>query len=276
VKRSRIPGRILSLLVMLFLYAPIIIMIIFSFNNNPSKSRTVWTGFTFDWYIKLFGDAPVLNALYTSLVLALLSAAIATVIGTISAIGIYGMKPRARRAVLSLNNIPVVNPEIITGVSLSLVFILFVKGMSSIGIAVELGFWSLLIAHITFNVPFVILSVLPKLRQLSKNVYEAALDLGATPFKAYMKVIIPEIMPGIISGAVIAFTMSIDDFIISYFTAGMSVQTLPMYIYSMTRKRVSPEINALSSLLFVSVLLLLLIINIIQVKDKKRSEINRR
>jgi spermidine/putrescine transport system permease protein len=270
VRRSRVPGRVLQALVAVFLYAPILVLIFFSFNSD--KSRVSFKGFTLDWYKRLFENEQVLSALSLTLILALLSALIATVIGTVSAVGIYNMKKRPRKILLALNNVPVVNPDIITGVSLMLVFVLFVTFLRSLGVGAGLGFTTLLIAHVTFNIPYVILSVLPKLRQLNKNTYEAALDLGANPLRAYMRVILPEIMPGVVSGAIIAFTMSIDDFLISYFTTGTSVQTLPMRIYSMTRKRVSPEINALSTLMFVTVLALLIIINILQARDQKKKE----
>ena len=270
MKRSRLPGRVLQSLAALFLYAPILVLIVFSFNST--KSRVKFDGFTLDWYVKLFSDSQVLSALYLTLVLAVLSALIATVIGTVSAIGLYQMKQRPRKMLLALNNVPVVNPDIITGVSLMLVFVLCVTFLRQLGLNAGLGFTTLLIAHVTFNIPYVILSVLPKLRQLSKHTYEAALDLGANPFLAYRRVILPEIMPGVVSGAMIAFTMSIDDFLISYFTTGTSVQTLPMVIYAMTRKRVSPEINALSTLMFFTVLSLLIVINLLQTRDQKRKE----
>ena len=267
MRRSRTPGRILQIMVAVFLYAPILVLIVFSFNSD--KSRTQFKGFTLDWYVSLFQNQTVLSALYLTLILAVLSAVIATIIGTVSAIGLYNMKQRPRKILLALNNIPVVNPDIITGVSLMLVFVTVLRLLGS---KAGLGFPTLLIAHVTFNIPFVILSVLPKLRQLSKHTYEAALDLGASPFTAYRRVILPEIMPGVVSGAMIAFTMSIDDFLISYFTTGTSVQTLPMVIYGMTRKRISPEINALSTLLFVTILILLIAINVLQSRDQKRKE----
>jgi spermidine/putrescine transport system permease protein len=257
-------------MVAIFLYAPILVLIVFSFNSD--KSRTQFKGFTLDWYVSLFQNQQVLSALYLTLILAVLSAVIATVIGTVSAIGLYNMKKRPKKIFLALNNIPVVNPDIITGVALMMFFVLCVTTLRAWGFRAGLGFSTLLIAHITFNIPYVILSVMPKLRQLSKHTYEAALDLGASPFQAYRRVILPEIMPGVVSGAMIAFTMSIDDFMISYFTTGTSVQTLPMVIFSMTRKRVSPEINALSTLMFVTVLVLLIAINILQARDAKKKE----
>lgn len=251
------------MLVGIFLYAPIVIMIIFSFNS--SKSRTVWAGFTLDWYAQLFRNELILNSLYTTILVSLMAAVIATVIGTAAAIGFSAMRRRSRQFFLTINAIPAVNPDIITGVSLMLLFV-FLRSV----INIELGFITLLLAHITFNVPYVILAIMPKIRSLNKHLFEAALDLGATPMGAFWKVILPQIRPGIISGALIAFTLSIDDFVISYFTAGSSVQTLPMTIYAMTRKRVSPEINAISTLLFLTVLVLLVIINIAQKRDIKR------
>jgi len=266
-------------LVFVFLYAPIAVLIVFSFNS--SKSRTVWTGFTLDWYIKLFKDSTIMSSLYVTLLVSVLAAVIATVAGTIAAIGIYNMKRSQRNAILALNNIPVINADIITGVSMSLLFISAASVLTRISLVLSqllgikinlgfnLGFGTLLIAHITFNVPYVILSVLPKLRQLDNNLFEAAQDLGATWMQAFMKVIIPQIRPGIVNGLIIAFTMSIDDFVISYFTAG-HVQTLSMTIYSMTKKRITPEINALSTLLFIVVLLMLIIVNVRQSSQEKK------
>jgi len=270
VTRVKPPGRVLEIAVLVFLYAPIFVMTALSF--NVEKSRSHWGGFSLRWYKSLFTDDLVLSSLYTTLLVALLSAAIAAIAGTAAAIGLYSMRAKPRRLMLAVNNIPVVNPDIITGVSLMLVFVIFTGWLRRVGIAAELGFGTLLAAHITFNIPYVILSVLPRLRSLSRNVYEAALDLGATPAAAYRKVILPEIMPGVLSGFIIAVTMSIDDFLISYFTAGSKVQTLPMTIYAMTRKRVSPEINALSTLLFVSVLLLLVAVNLISAREKKKEK----
>lgn len=263
MRKNYIPGRILLGLVFVFLFAPIIVMIAFSFNG--SKNRAVWTGFTFDWYVKLFQNDLILSSLYITLLVSVIAAVVSTVIGTAAAIGFNAMKRRPRRFFMTVNNIPVVNPDIITGVSLMLLFV-FARAFTNI----ELGFFTLLAAHITFDVPYVILAVMPKLRSLNKHLFEAALDLGATPFKAFRQVILPEIMPGVISGALLAFTLSVDDFVISYFTAGSKVQTLPMTIYAMTRKHVSPEINAVSTLLFMTVLLLLVIINVLQSRDIKR------
>jgi len=240
------------------------IFIVFSFNST--KSRTVWSGFTLEWYSKLLHDSTVLNSLYTTLAVSVLAAVIATIVGTFAAIGFYNMRRRWRSPLLTINNIPVVNADIITGVSLSLLFV-----SAGAVFRFNLGFGTLLIAHITFNIPYVILSVMPKLYQLDQNLFEAAQDLGCTWMQAFVKVIIPEISPGIVNGLIIAFTMSIDDFVISYFTAGSQVQTLSMTIYAMTRKRISPEINAISTLLFLAVLLLLVVINLREARQERLS-----
>ena len=248
-------------LMLAFLYAPIIVLIVYSFNE--SRSRANWGGFTLKWYAELFQDPNIINALITTLTIALLSSAIATIIGTIAAVGINSMKKGIKkRVVLGLTNIPVVSPDIVIGVSLMILFIY-------IG---SLGYHTLLLAHIIFNVPFVILSVLPKLRQCDGNIYEAALDLGAKPTSAFFKVMLPQIMPGIITGAMLAFTLSIDDFIVSFFTAGAGETNLSILIFSMTRKGINPKINALSTILFVTVLLMLYLINRRESKNIKRRE----
>ena len=265
MKPNTFKGRAFAGLVYLFLYAPIFILIIFSF--NASKSRTVWAGFTFDWYIKLFSDDQILNPFYVTILVAALSSVAATIVGTVAAVGINSLAKKPKALALTVNSLPVVNPDIITGVSMMLLFV-----SVSVFTGIKLGFMTLLLAHITFNIPYVILSVMPKLRQLDKNLYEAALDLGAPPKTAFLKVILPEIMPGVVNGLLIAFTMSIDDFVISYFTSGSSVQTLAMSIYSMTRKRITPEINALSALLFVCVLTPLVIVNLRQARDIKKGK----
>jgi spermidine/putrescine transport system permease protein len=268
-KCTGIFSKIFMVLIFIFLYAPIILLIIFSFNST--NSRSTWTGFTFDWYSKLFQNSTILNSLYTTLAVSILAAVIATILGTLAAIGFFKMKKRWRTPLLAVNDIPLMNADIVTGVSLCLLFV-----ASGAIFNFSMGFGTLLIAHITFNVPYVILSVMPKLYQLDNNLVDAAQDLGCTWFQAFIKVIIPEIMPGIINGMIIAFTMSIDDFVISYFTAGSTVQTLSMTIYSMTRKRVTPEINAVSTLLFVSVLVLLAIINIREMRQNDRAKKIRR
>jgi spermidine/putrescine transport system permease protein len=237
-------------LIYLFLYAPVFTLIIFSFNN--SKSRAHWDGFTLKWYGELFHDRQIITSLTYTLAVALLASLTATIVGTAAAVGIFNMNRLAKSVVMNLTYLPVLNPDIVTGVSLMILFIFM---------NLKLGFITLLLAHITFNLPYVILSVLPKLKQLNKHLYEAALDLGAVPLHAFRKVILPEIMPGVITGFLLAFTLSLDDFIISFFTTGSGVSTLSITVYSMARRGVNPKINALSTLMFIVVLLLLLIIN---------------
>ncbi len=249
-------------LVYLFLYAPIIVLIVFSFNESKSKSH--FSGFSFKWYVELFEDELIMTSLFNTLILALVSSVIATLIGTMAAIGIYSMRKKSRNAVMWVTNLPMMNPEVVTGISMMLLFVAF----SSI-FGIQQGFYSVLIAHITFNLPYVILNVLPKLYQVNNNLFEAALDLGCTPRQAFFKVIIPEIMPGIFSGFLMAVTLSLDDFIISYFTSGSDFQTLPVTIYSMLRKQVPPSLNALSALMFVAVLIILLISNIMAIRKEK-------
>lgn len=249
-----------TLIIFMFLYAPIVVLIVFSFNS--SKYAIQWDGFTLDWYVKLFQDRTIMKSFYYTIVVAILSSSIATVIGTFAAIGIHNMKPFKKQLILSVNNLPLLNPDIVTGVSMMALFVFF---------KVQLGFITMLIAHITFNIPYVILSVLPKLKQMPKDILEAAMDLGATPWYAFRKVIVPEISPGIITGALIAFTMSVDDFVISFFTTGNGVTNLSITIYSMARRGLNPKINALSTIMFVSVLLLLLIVNKRQGKESKKN-----
>ena len=265
-RKSSLGGKLLLALTFLFLYAPIFVLIVFSFNST--KSRSVWSGFTLDWYTKLIRNSDVMNSLYTTLLVSVVAAVVATIVGTFAAIGFYNMRKRWRSPLLTISNIPVVNADIITGVSLALLFV-----SAGAMFKFNLGFSTLLIAHVSFNIPYVILSVMPKLYQLDNNLFEAAQDLGCTWMQAFAKVIIPEIMPGIVNGLIIAFTMSIDDFVISYFTAGSQVQTLSMTIYAMTRRRVSPEINAISTLLFLAVLVLLVIINVREARQEKRAKI---
>mgnify|MGYP000892622814 FL=1 len=263
MKRERRAGnRLFMALIFLFLYAPIFVLIVFSFNST--KSRAVWSGFSLDWYRELMQDSEILSALSTTLSVSILAALIATVAGTFAAIGFYNMRKKWSRPLITINNIPVINADIATGVSLCLLFV------AAGGILhFDLGYGTLLVAHITFNIPYVIMSIMPKLYQMDKHLIDAAQDLGCTWMQAFYKVVVPEIMPGIINGMLIAFTMSIDDFVISYFTAGSKVQTLSMTIYSMTRKRISPEINAVSTLLFVTVLVLLAIVNMREMQQEK-------
>ena len=269
MKKNGPISRIYIFLIFLFLYAPIFVLTAFSFND--SRSNAVWGGFTLDWYLELFQNRSVLEALQTTLLVSVLATAIATVAGTASAIGFYNLRGRARTVCLSVNNIPLTNADIITGVSMMLLFVFTGQVLAQWGIDFSLGFPTLLIAHITFDIPYVILSVMPKLRQLDPHLAEAAQDLGATGLYAFFKVVLPELMPGIVSGMLIAFTMSIDDFLISYFTAGGQTSTLSMVVYSMVRRRVSPEINALSTLMFLAVLLLLILINLRQSGGLRRS-----
>ena len=269
MKKNGPISRIYIFLIFLFLYAPIFVLIAFSFND--SRSNAVWGGFTLDWYLELFQNRSVLEALQTTLLVSVLATAIATVAGTASAIGFYNLRGRARTVCLSVNNIPLTNADIITGVSMMLLFVFTGQVLAQWGIDFSLGFPTLLIAHITFDIPYVILSVMPKLRQLDPHLAEAAQALLATGLYAFFKVVLPELMPGIVSGMLIAFTMSIDDFLISYFTAGGQTSTLSMVVYSMVRRRVSPEINALSTLMFLAVLLLLILINLRQSGGLRRS-----
>lgn len=247
---GRLIKRFYLFLIFLFLYAPIIMLILFSF--NAGKSSGSWEGFSLKWYSLLLADRYIMESLMNTVMIALLSSMIATVIGTFAAYGIHTMKSVPRRVILNVNNIPILNPDIVTGVSLMALFA-FTQ--------IPFGFVTLLLAHITFNIPYVILSVLPKLKQMPSDIIEAALDLGATPSTAFWKVVIPEILPGIISGLLISFTLSIDDFVISFFTTGGGVSNLSIAIYSMARRGINPKINALSTLLFVTVVTLLMLIN---------------
>ena len=242
----------------LFLYAPIISLAVFSFND--AKSMAKWSGFSLRWYQELFQNERILDALYYTILIALLAAAISTIVGTITAIGIHKMRQgKVRGLLLNINYLPVLNPDIVTGVALMSLYV-FIK--------LEFGFTTMLLSHIVFDIPYVILSVLPKLKQLPANIEDAAMDLGATPWYALRKVVLPQIKPGIISGMLIAFTMSIDDFVISFFTTGNGVTNLAIEVYSMTRRGLTPEINALSTLMFVAVLILLLLSNL--AANKKR------
>ncbi len=261
-------GKIFNACVYFLLYAPLVIMVFFSFNE--SKSTSVFTGFSLKWYSELFSKSDVIQSLYNTIVLAVLSSLIATVLGTVAAVGLYKMKNKfLYNTMNTVTNLPMMNPDIVTGVSLML---LFVFAGTLLGLKESLSFFTLLIAHITFNLPYVILNVLPKLRQTDEHLYEAALDLGCTPIKSFFKVVLPAIMPGIISGALMAFTLSLDDFVISYYTTGADFQTLPLKIFSMTKKTVKPDMYALSTLIFVTILVLLIIINILQEKSERKAK----
>ena len=251
-------SKVFTALIMIFLFAPIVILLVFSFNE--AKSLSVFSGFSLYWYRELFRDSETLNAVKNTLVLAVSAAAISTVRGTAAAVGINKLRNRYLHAVMdTVTNIPMINPEIITGISLMLMFV-FVGRL--FGAATSLSFWTLLIAHVTFCLPYVILQVLPKLQQMDKSLPEAAMDLGCTPLRAFLKVEIPEILPGVITGMIMAFTLSLDDFVISYFTTGNGFQTLPIRIYNMTKKTVTPKMYALATIIFFVILALLLVSNL--------------
>ena len=263
----KIGSRIYLFLVFFFLYAPILVLLIFSF--NASNSTSVFAGVSLQWYRRLLHDSATLQAFRNTLVLAVSSSVLATVLGTAAAVGIDKMKKGpAKTGLLATTNIPMMNPEIVTGISMMLLFV-FVGRL--IHMDTVLGFGTLLIAHVTFNLPYVILTVLPKLRQTDPNLGEAAQDLGCRPVSAFFKVVLPSIMPGILTGLIMAFTLSLDDFIISYFTCGPGFQTLPIAIFAMTKKRVKPDMYALSALIFVSILVLLLLYNFMQRKSDERA-----
>jgi len=286
-KKNSTFNRTFTALVFLFLYAPILLLIVFSF--NAGESNVVWSGFSLNWYRELFNDRLIMRSVYTTLLVSVIATIIATFTGTFAAIGFYSLRRRHRNTLNTINNIPMMNADIVTGVAMCLFFVAFfglwsefaawinsIQTVFQLPERLTLGFGTLLIAHIAFNIPYVILSVSPKLRQMDKNLVDAAMDLGCTWMQAFWKVILPEIKPGIVSGALTAFTMSVDDFIISYFTAGSSSSTLAMTIYGMTKKRVTPEINAISTLLFVTVLALLVITNIREARQEQLAERRRK
>lgn len=245
-------------LIFLFLYAPIATLMVLSF--NASKTRAKWGGFTFKWYAQLVHNDDILRALGNTLLIALLSSVIATVIGTIACIAMNNMKKRTRTVMMGITNIPMLNADIVTGISLMLLFISF---------GFRFGLGTILLSHITFNIPYVILSVMPRMKQLNPSIYEAALDLGATPVAAFFRVVFPDLMPGILSGFLMAFTMSLDDFIITHFTKGAGVDTLSTKIYTEVRKGIKPEMYALSTIIFAAVLALLLLVNAAPEKREK-------
>ncbi len=261
-------SRLYMALIFVFLYAPLLIMVLFSFNEANSLSN--FTGFSLRWYEELFQSEEVLDVLSNTLILALLSAAIATVIGTAAAVGIEKMRTRwLKTAVNTVSNMPMMNPDIVTGISMALLFAFAMKlfHMESI-----FGFWTVLIAHVTFNLPYVILSVVPKIRQMDRFLPEAALDLGCTPMQSFFKVELPSILPGVLSGFVMALTLSLDDFVISYFNTDGDFQTLPIYIFGMTKRTVTPDIYSLSTLLFAGVLLLLILSNLMQSHAERKEQ----
>lgn len=244
-----------AVLIYVFMYLPIAVLIIYSFND--SRYRGNWEGFTLRWYTELFRDRSIMDALKNTIMIAVISSLGATVLGTMAAIGVFAMKPKVKNFMVNLTYLPVTYPEIVIGVSLLALYV---------GVGLPLGFWSIVLSHITFCVPFVVIAVLPKLYQLNPNLEEAAMDLGATPAQAFWKVILPEIMPGVMTGMLLSFTLSLDDFLISFFTTGSGVNTLAIKIYSMTKVGVTPKINALTTIIFVAILTLLLVI---QSREKK-------
>ena len=248
---KNIATKIYIVLIFIFLYAPIATLMVLSF--NASRTRAKWGGFTLKWYIELFQNKDILNALSNTLIIALSSALIATVIGTIACVAMNGMHRRTKAIMMGITNIPMLNAEIVTGISLMLLFISF---------GLRFGMGTILLAHITFNIPYVILSVMPRMKQLNPSTYEAALDLGASPLTAFFKVVFPDLLPGVLSGFLMAFTMSLDDFIITHFTKGAGVDTLSTKIYTEVKKGIKPEMYALSTIIFVTVLVLLLLVNL--------------
>ncbi|MCD8006483.1 MAG: ABC transporter permease [Oscillospiraceae bacterium] len=261
----KLPSRLYMYALYLFLYLPILVLIVFSF--NVSKSRSNWTGFTLDWYVKLFHNESIMTSLRNTVIVALAASIFATILGTTAALGINSMKKRSKTVFMNLTYIPVVSPEIIMGVSLMLLFQIF---RTSFGF--QFGFASLILAHISFDVPYVIYSVLPKLRGMNPSLVEAAQDLGCNQRQAFFKVVIPEIMPGIFTGFLMSVTYSIDDFVVSYFTSGTNVQTLSITIESMTRLKVSPEINALSAIIFLVICVILITKNIFDNRRLRREQ----
>lgn len=262
----KLSSKIYTGIVFAFLFAPIVILLVFSFNE--SKSLSVFSEFSFKWYKELFNDSNTLESVKNTVILALCATAVSTVMGTATAFGIYRVRRNWYKMLFNtVTNIPMVNPDIITGISMMLVFV-FIGRL--FGAATSLNFWTILIAHITFCLPYVIFQVLPKLQQMDSSLMEAAQDLGCTPLGAFFKVVLPEIMPGIITGAIMAFTLSLDDFVISYFTSGNDFQTLPIRIYGMTKKTVTPKMYALATIIFFVTLALLLINNLIDNEDSKR------
>lgn len=253
--------KVYIILIFVFLYAPILTLMVLSF--NASRTRAKWGGFTLKWYQELFQNEVILGALRNTLLIAFLSAAIATVIGTVACISMQSMKRKSRAIIMGITNIPMLNAEIVTGISLMLLFIT---------LGMKFGFMTILLSHITFNIPYVILSVMPRFKQLNPSTYEAALDLGASHIQAFFKVVFPDIFPGVMSGFLMAFTMSLDDFIITHFTKGAGIDTLSTKIYSEVKKGIKPEMYALSTIIFTAVLLLLFLVNYIPKENKEKEK----
>ena len=271
MSNTKLSSKIYTAIIFIFLFAPIAILIVFSFNE--AKSLSVFSGFSLKWYKELLSDRNTLEAVKNTLILALCATVVSTVMGTAAAFGMYRLRRKWHQTVVNtVTNIPMINPEIITCISMMLVFV-FVGRM--FGAATSLNFWTLLIAHISFCLPYVIFQVLPKLQQMDPALVEAAQDLGCTPFKAFFKVTVPEIMPGIITGAIMAFTLSLDDFVISYFTTGNDFQTLPLHIYDMTKKTVTPDMYSLTSIIFVVTLALLILSNMVESKGERKNTAGR-
>ncbi len=260
-----------TILIFIFLYIPMIVLMVASF--NVGKDITDFEGFTFMQYVEVFRDRSLLTLLGNSLLISVLASALATVFGTVASLGIHGLNPKLRKPVMTLTNIPMTNPDIVTGVSLSLLFVFL--GSQMLGKRDALNFWTLLIAHITFNLPYVILNVMPRLSQMDTSLQEAAMDLGCTPVQSFFKVTLPEIMPGVISGAIMAFTMSLDDFVISYFVTGLDFITLPVEIYNYTKKQIQPKIYAMFTMLFLLILVLMIIMNLLQLRADRDKQARR-
>lgn len=251
-------------IILFFMYMPILVLIAYSFNDGKT---TVWKGFTLQWYVDLFKDDLIMNSLKNTLIIAILASCIATVLGTAAAIGIHNFSGKKRMIIQNVSNIPMLSPDVVTGVSLMLMFTI-----AGVAFHFQMGFWTVLLAHISFCTPYVVLSVLPRLRRMDYSIYEAALDLGCNEWQAFSKVVIHELMPGIFTGFLMSFTYSLDDFVITYFTRGASFQTLSVQIYTMTHQRISPKVNALSALLFVAVIIIMVAINIKDRQEEKASE----
>ena len=260
-KKRKIGSKVYTALIMLFLYLPIVVLIIFSFNEGKT---TVWKGFSLKWNEELFQDERIISALGNTLIIAVLASILATILGTAAAIGINNFKGKKRLVIQSISNIPIISPDIVTGVSLMLLFTFL-----GVLFSFEMGFVTVLIAHICFCVPFVVLNVMPRIRKMDRSIYDAALDLGCNQWQAFYKVVLHELMPGIFSGMLMSFTYSLDDFIITYFTRGAKFQNLSIEIYSMTHRRISPKINALSALLFLAVLIIMIAINLYEKHEEK-------
>ncbi len=262
----KITSRIYTTLIFIFLFAPIAVLLVFSFND--AKSLSVFSGFSLKWYRELFSDSNTLESVKNTLILAFSATLISTVMGTAAALGIYKLRKKWFRSIINtVTNIPMINPDIITGISMMLVFV-FVGRM--MGASTSLNFWTMLIAHVTFCLPYVIFQVLPKLQQMERDLLEAAMDLGCTPLRAFFKVTVPEILPGIITGAIMAFTLSLDDFVISYFTSGNGFETLPIRIYGMTKKTVTPKMYALATIIFFVTMALLLLNNAVDDEERRK------